>query len=409
MIDKPPQIADAPGISWKRNKLGWKARWRARKDLIDQGWLPRSLRLWASSKDEREPGPVSVRYIQDKCNDMQGQMITWSRGGIPAAPQKYDGTLGGLIRCYQTDVDSTYHKVRFATRRYYKALCRQLEKDHGDEIIADIKARQAKHWHEAWTERGVAIAHSKVGMLRGLVNFGMTILEDDECARLSVILSKMKFPMAKPRTVQLTAAMADAIRAEAHRVGRHSIALAQAFQFDLMLRQKDVIGEWIPLSEPGISAVMDANNKWMRGIRWDEVSDDLILTHVTSKRQKEIVHDLKLAPMVMEELARLGERPKSGPIVVSEYTGRPWTGNEFSRKWREIATNAGVPKNVRNMDTRAGAITEATQAGADLEAIRHAATHSDIKMTMRYARGAEEKTATVARLRAEHRNKKGSA
>jgi site-specific recombinase XerD len=58
------------------------------------------------------------------------------------------------------------------------------------------------------------------------------------------------------------------------------------------------------------------------------------------------------------------------------------------------------------MDSRAGAITEATEAGADLEHIKQAATHSDISMTQRYSRGAEEKTAGVMRQRAEYRANK---
>ena len=55
--------------------------------------------------------------------------------------------------------------------------------------------------------------------------------------------------------------------------------------------------------------------------------------------------------------------------------------------------------------TTAGAISEATDAGAELEHVRHAATHSDISMTLRYSRGGNEKTAGVMRLRAEHRAK----
>ena len=63
--------------------------------------------------------------------------------------------------------------------------------------------------------------------------------------------------------------------------------------------------------------------KWLRGIRWSEIDDNLILRHVTSKRQKEIEVDLKLAPMVMEELALLGERQKSGPLIVNQATELP--------------------------------------------------------------------------------------
>jgi hypothetical protein len=219
------------------------------------------------------------------------------------------------------------------------------------------------------------------------------------------MLSKMRFAMPQPRTERLTAEQAIAIRAKAHELGRPSIALAQAFQFELMLRQKDVIGEWVPLAEPGVTDLTADGLKWLRGIRWEEIDQNMVLRHVTSKRQKEIVVSLRNAQMVMEEIGRLAEVPASGPIIVSEWDKLPWTSPEFRRWWRICADAAGVPKKVRNMDSRAGGISEATDAGADLELVRHAATHSNISMTQRYSRGAEEKIATVQMKRAEHRNK----
>ena len=175
-----------------------------------------------------------------------------------------------------------------------------------------------------------------------------------------------------------------------------------------MFRQKDVIGEWVPVSEPGISDVLDGNNKWLRGIRWEEIDENFILTHITSKRQKEIVVDLKLAPMVMEEMGgkARNQLPAKGAIIIADIQRRPWYAVEFRKAWRRAADNGGLPRSIRNMDSRAGAITEATEAGADLEHIKQAATHSDISMTQRYARGAEEKTAGVMKLRAEHRANK---
>jgi site-specific recombinase XerD len=186
-------------------------------------------------------------------------------------------------------------------------------------------------------------------------------------------------------------------------MGRPSIALAQAFQFELMLRQKDVIGEWVPIREPGISDVQADGLKWLRGIRWEEIDQNMVLRHLTSKRQKMIEVSLRNAPMVIEEMALLGAQPANGPIIVSEWDRLPWTGPEFRRWWRIVAEAAGVPKEVRNMDSRAGAISEATDAGADLEHVRHAATHSNISMTQRYSRGAEGKIENVQKLRAEHR------
>ena len=75
------------------------------------------------------------------------------------------------------------------------------------------------------------------------------------------------------------------------------------------------------------------------------------------------------------------------------------------RLLREFIDKAGVPKNVKNMDSRAGGITEATDAGAELEHVRHAATHGDISMTQRYSRGSVEKVAEVMKRRTAHRNK----
>ena len=65
---------------------------------------------------------------------------------------------------------------------------------------------------------------------------------------------------------------AEAIRALAPSIGRRSLGLAQAFQFDLMLRQKDVIGEWVPMGEPGNSTVLREDKKWLRGSKWSEIT-----------------------------------------------------------------------------------------------------------------------------------------
>jgi hypothetical protein len=284
--------------------------------------------------------------------------------------------------------------------------------------VDEIKARELRRWHEGFEAEGhIPMGHSCVGMLRTVLTFGSTILEDDRCKLLRVTLHDMRFPMGKARTATLSADQAIAIRAEAHKRGKPSIALAQAIQFECMLRQKDVIGEWVPVSEPGFSDMIWGNAKWMRGVKWSEIDATLKLTHVTSKRQKEIVVPLRQASMVVEELdiafpAWGGDKanlPATGPVIVCETTGVPWIANEFRRHWRIIATAVGVPKGTRNMDSRAGAITEATQSGAPLESIKQAATHSDISMTQRYARGAEEKTADVLNLRQAFRlNKSGT-
>lgn len=418
---EPPHVDDAPGITWKPRVRGrWEARWQARTDLVQRGWTPKTMRLWCGER----PTEIQAAFIADCCNRLQSEMLAWARNDLPATAE-FDGTLRGLIRCYQTDKDSTYLKLRYRTRQNYDSCLRRLEtgvwkdsqgteRSTGDVPLAEIKARLLKRWHEEWSAGGkLYMGHGMVGILRTLFGFGATILEDDDCIRLSGVMHNMRFPMGRPRSSIITADQVVAVRKAAHDLGMHSVALAQAIQFELMLRQKDVIGEWVPMSEPGASDIHDGNEKWLRGLRWNEIDDNLILRHVTSKRQKEIEVNLRNAPMVIEELKlhaglnldddlTRAHFPASGAVIMDGST--PFPSGKFRRDWRRIARAAGVPDDVKNMDTRAGAITEATDAGADLEHVRHAATHSDISMTQRYSRGAREKTDNVMQLRAKNRN-----
>jgi len=396
-----PHVENAPGIRWKRGKRGqWIASWRARSDLIKAGFRPTSLQVFAG----HEITDFDRVWISERCQDMQSEMLTWGKGGIPHF-KGFDGSLRSLIAAYTSDPDSGYRKIRYATKLGYDSHMRTLAKEHGDEQVRDIDARLVLRWHDQWLDgEHIAKAHALVTMLRSLMTFGKVFLKSAECADLKEVLGEMRFPMSKPRRARLTAAHAIAIRRMAHAMGAHSIALAQALQFELMLRQKDVIGEWVPASEPGLSDVVNGNEKWLRGLRWNEIDNDLVLRHTTSKRNKDIEVSLKLAPMVMEEIKGLKRLPDSGPVIVSEATGLPYIQQRFRREWREIADAAGVPQTVYNMDSRAGAISEADEAGADTDSIRQTATHSNAATTHGYMRAQARAAERVMQLRAKHRN-----
>ena len=96
----------------------------------------------------------------------------------------------------------------------------------------------------------------------------------------------MTFELPKVRTEFLTAEQAVAIRDEARSRGYPSIALAQAFAYELMLRQKDVIGEWVPVYEPGPSDVVAGNSKWLNGLHWSNVDQNLKLRKQISKTMR---------------------------------------------------------------------------------------------------------------------------
>jgi hypothetical protein len=68
-----------------------------------------------------------------------------------------------------------------------------------------------------------------------------------------------------------------------------------------------------------------------------------------------------------------------------------------------LARAAGIPDNVCNFDARAGGISEADDAGADIDLIRSAAGHNQASTTVRYIRGTTGKSRTVSAMRVAYR------
>jgi hypothetical protein len=220
-------------------------------------------------------------------------------------------------------------------------------------------------WHREWQGNDkVAIAHALISSLRDVIRFGAIFLEDAECDRLLAALREMRFEKPKARLIRMLADHAIAIRKSAHERGWPYLALAQSLQFDLRLNAKQVIGEWVPMSEPGDSDVVmkhpreKQKKKWISGLRWEDINQDLVL-HRTGSSGPRVV-SLKSMPMVLEELATLfcvspdditrENLPAAGPIILCEINAWPYTSAEYRRKWRKVANQAGVPNHIQNSD-----------------------------------------------------------
>lgn len=81
----------------------------------------------------------------------------------------------------------------------------------------------------------------------------------------------------------------------------------------------------------------------------------VILKHVQSNSGDLFVCDLKTKPLTLDQINYLRAQPQytgRGPIIISEYNNQPWYPNEFRRWWRKVADAAGVPKSIRNSDSR---------------------------------------------------------
>ncbi|EJN12990.1 hypothetical protein PMI42_03606 [Bradyrhizobium sp. YR681] len=275
-------------------------------------------------------------------------------------------TLCELIESYRTDRQSSFLKLSHGVRVKHERLLSQITREHGACSLKKIRSRDLLAWHEGWLGNGkIAKAHSLISRLRVIFRFGAVILEDKECRRLSDALSEIQFERSTPRRTALTPEQAELVRSSAREhFGWYSIALAQAFQFELRLNQKAVIGEWIPAGDASTGGVRrtveELEQSWQGGLLWSDIDEEIILRSV-DRRGREYRFDLKGAPMIMKELAAYAytsvdrltraNLPDQGPLVICDTNGLPWSPVEFRRKWRLVATQAGIPKNVMNMDS----------------------------------------------------------
>jgi hypothetical protein len=291
-------------------------------------------------------------------------------------------TLKQLIESYRGDPDSPFQTLSYQVRAQQDRMLTRISEQYGSNQLRSIKARTLLTWHKAWGSGGkIAIAGELIARLRALFRFGFTILEDRDCYRLLELLGEMRFRSLGPRFVQLTAEHVRAIRVAARDYfALPSIALAQALQFELQLSQKDVIGEWLPVGEPGNSQFVHRGRKWSRGLQWSSIDKNLILRHRAGSSGKPIEVDLRTAPMVLEELKSRYEGTSyegtvyigepNCPIIVCEYTGAPWSTSEFRRKWRLIAQKAGVPDAIKNRDSVSSGIIVRGQDRARVSGLR---------------------------------------
>ncbi|MDQ0472770.1 integrase [Labrys wisconsinensis] len=404
-----PRIADAPGLDIEQRAAGYTLRWRAPRKAARDGYEPASVKI-----DDLDPAdPEHHDLIRAECRRHQAAYEAWLTG--KAAPTKYDGTLRSLCRMYQEHEASPFLRVKSNTRRGYLHEVKVIERAFGKRTLAGITAVDFLRWYEETKKRtqgsadGVRKAHGVINRLRAMTTFGK-LVEDQRCVsacrRLREILEEMEFAKPAKRREHVAYEHAVAIIAKAHELGRPSIALAQALQFEAALRQVDVIGQWLALGDEHASPYRLGRRVWTGGLVWQDISDDLVLSKDTTKNGARASHDLKRMPLVMAELMRIPKAQRLGPMIMDETAGRPYAEFAFGREWRAIADAAGVPKAIWNRDSRAGAISEGDEAGATIGDLQRVATHSSAKMTGRYIRGEGLKASrTVASLRTKHRNR----
>lgn len=397
-------IFDAPGLQRRKGKGAGGADttyWIARRELVKQGYKPACVRVTGSEEE-----------IASYCRLLQAEMLAWSAQRNPLLNRSFNGTFKSLFRLYQTDPDSSFNdKIKPRTRENYAYSLSALEDVIGSCQVERTTGSDTWRWYKmiaARTSPNYA-RYMITAPLKAALHYGVANRVRG-CPELSTAMSAIKFPMGGKRQSKLTYDQIEAFCEHAHDLKRHSMALGLSLQFHLMLRQRDVIGEWLEDRDNKISGIDNVRNGrwvWNDGLTWAHIDAQGILRKVTSKTQAPVVHDMGKHPTLLIELDLVPLSRRNGPLVINEATGLPYERRQYSDAFRLIARKAGIADTIWSMDARAGAVTEALEAGADPYDTMATTTHTSLKMLMHYNRDNAEKTSRVAKARQEGRRRKG--
>ena len=411
---------DAPGLNAFQQRGEFYLYWRASPAARKRGYVPRDVRLYFDINTA-----AGRLELERRCQVLTVEMLAWL--GDPEGNKKpvYDGTVGALINCYLSDQSSPYAGLRQSTARVYGDWCRTLDRAIGKRRVDHLSGHDIRdvflRLMEPATVGGaprVRLAKSCVrSMLSILLNYGAE-LGLPGCLELAQVLERMTLRVpqavrrawknARPAKAGMSCEQAAAIVVEGLKRGtrRHrSVALGVAAQFELTIRQVDVIGVWEKLDqaepvEPG--AIVKRGRIWRPGLRFEDFAAGR-LDLETSKNQGRAVFDVTAYPLFQQALGAVPAIERRGPLVTDE-GGRPVKRRYYLALYREVADAAGVPRAVWNMHARHDGTTEAQQAGVALQDIAEHAQHSNLDTTRKhYIVPTIETSRRVARQRVAHR------
>jgi hypothetical protein len=379
-------ISDKPGRKLIRGRWVWVACNDARRS----GFRPKTQPL---PDDEADHPRI--------CQRLWAEMLAWLQSPGRRAVA-YDGTISSLSELYQRSDASPFHSVEPKTQRQYSYTLSRICAAVGARRVDHLTGDDFRRWHGKWSAAGLRTGQEHVKMLRIIMNYGAE-QRLAGCATSADILSRIQFPTPGKRSVFLERSHVEAIietcLARGDLVSR-SIALCQAIQFETTLRQTDVIGIWRPRPraldvQPGM--VVTHRHYWADGLTYERIIAGRIVG-ASIKEGEAYDYPLAMMPMTSRILSLVPESERRGPLAAEEI-GSPMSADRFRKTWRRIATLAGVPSRLWNRDTRSGGITEATDAGVDLETTRHLAGHKQTATTAGYSRNKAAKIERAMKAR----------
>ena len=169
-----PAKGEYPGLQRKPpDANGFVAMyWAAPRRAVRAGYPSKTVRL----HNFVYPSP----QLAARCQQLWAEMETWlAEQCQPDTPIVFDGTIGGLIRLYQTVEDSTYHDLEDNTRKLYDGQLRQIGRVAGIVRLDQLHGIDFRRWYKRFKQpkhdgdrEHVAGAHGLLAMVRILLKFG---------------------------------------------------------------------------------------------------------------------------------------------------------------------------------------------------------------------------------------------
>lgn len=358
------------------------------------------------------PTDASDAEIIELCHAHTARLMAWideraqEQDTVPPLP-RFDGTVGSACRIYQVHPSSPFHAVSHKTRKSaYLPYLALLERTVGKRLVRRVTTVDVEHWYRKWRQPAredgperVDRAHDAVAMLRTVLRF-MARLRVPECKLLAEELTLVQFERGGARSEEMTFAQASGFIRTALAMEQDKklppfrglyMALGVAAQFELLLRQKDIIGEWLPaFPKPklpkGASTTELGDELWAGFFTWENIPGWRWVMK-TSKSKYRAAADFTLSnyEMLFPLLEAVPFDQRQGAIIKGEHA-LPIRYRTYQKNFRKIARAAQIPDTVWSMDARAGGATEAYEAKASLSAIQGALTHEKTSTTLRYIR-----------------------
>ncbi len=239
-------------------------------------------------------------------------------------------TLGHMIDQYQNH-PAYLSAIRDSTRKHYRRHLARIRTDLGAQRVELVTAKVVRNWHAGIAVTSARDAYNHLGTLRALFTWATA----EGLARTNPAAA-LRIPSPDKRKRVGTRDELWAMVRAADRLGRPSIAVAAILITATMQRPGDALAFTADMVQNGA------------------------LYFIQSKTGAEL--NFMLHPIAAD---RLGKIEGSGPLIISETTGRAYGERSFERAW--AAVRAEAAKETASLTGKDATVREPTLKG-DLRA-----------------------------------------